>query len=147
MTLRDESERLMIEQAHPALAIDEKALARLLYHVISTEGARLNYLGIVLTDHATVLDLNRTYLQHDYLTDVLSFSLADEDAEGVVDGEVYVDMDTARERHAEFDTSFEEEVRRYVVHGLLHLLGYDDATPDEKAAMRRLEDHYLSIAL
>lgn len=140
------SDPLLIEQAHPALTVDEKALERLLYNVIAAEGARLRYLGIVLTDHATVLDLNRTYLQHDYHTDVLSFSLADDDAAGVVDGEVYVDMDTARERHAEFETSFEEEVRRYAVHGLLHLLGYDDATPADKAAMRRLEDRYLSLA-
>jgi rRNA maturation RNase YbeY len=57
---------------------------------------------------------------------------------------VYVDLDTAAERHEEFDTSFEEEARRYVAHGVLHLVGYDDRDADEQAVMRRLEDRFLA---
>ncbi len=143
MAPQDES--LLIEHMHPSLQVDEAALRRLILRVLAGEAYTLAYLGVVLADHATVLDLNRTYLDHDYHTDVLSFSLDEEAAEdAVVDGEVYVDLDTAAERHAEFGTSFEEEVQRYVVHGLLHLLGYDDATPAEKQAMHDREDHYLA---
>ncbi|NBC18098.1 MAG: rRNA maturation RNase YbeY [Bacteroidetes bacterium] len=133
---------LHIEHAHPTRRVDPDALERLVRHVIDQEGGTLRALSLVLADHATVLDLNRSYLEHDYHTDVLAFPLGDE--ESIVDGEIYVDLDTAAERHAEFDATFEEEVQRYVVHGLLHLLGYDDATPDGKAAMHRREDRYLT---
>ncbi len=136
---------LLIEQAHPTLHVPEKALRPLIRRVLKEEGYTLGYLGVVLADHATVLDLNRTYLDHDYHTDVLSFLLSETEEDRILDGEVYVDLDTAAERHAEFGASFEEEVQRYVVHGLLHLLGYDDATPAEKQAMHAREDHYLAL--
>ena len=106
---------LLIEHAHPRLQLDEETLRRLVRCVLAAE----------------------------YLTDVLSFPLADADDE-TVDGEIYVDLDTAAEQHKAYAVSFEEEARRYVVHGLLHLLGYDDTTDAERAAMRRLEDRYLA---
>lgn len=144
----DASPSLLIEQAHADLHLDERMLRRLIEHVLAEEGFAVRYLGVILTDHATVLELNRTYLEHDYLTDVLSFSLSDEASPGrAVDGEVYVDLDTATERHDEFGASFEAEAARYVVHGLLHLLGYDDATPEERSAMQELEDRYLASVL
>lgn len=133
---------VLIEQTHASQRVDEEALRAVVERVLQGEAAEVTYLGIVLSDRETVHELNRTYLAHDYPTDVLSFSLADEE-DGAVDGEVYVDLDTAAERHAEFGASFEDEVFRYVVHGVLHLLGYDDATPEEKAAMHALEDRYL----
>jgi rRNA maturation RNase YbeY len=136
---------LLVEYAHPSRRVDEAALERLLRQVLAAEGRTVRYLGVVLADHETVLDLNRTYLEHDHVTDVLSFPLG-EDAGGEVDGEVYVDLDTAAERHAEFGATFEEEVHRYAVHGLLHLLGYDDATSEGRQAMHALEDRYLGAA-
>ncbi len=133
---------LLIEHTHARLRLDEDALRRLVRCVLAAEARQLAYLGIILADHDTVLTLNRTYLAHDYLTDVLSFPLNDDD--DALDGEVYVDLDTAAERHEAYAVSFEEEARRYVVHGLLHLLGYDDATDAGRTAMRRLEDQYLA---
>ena len=135
---------LLIEHTHPTLRLDEAALRRLVDCVLTTEARPLQYLGIILADHDAVLTLNRTYLDHDYLTDVLSFPLGDANEEAV-DGEVYVDLDTAAERHETYGTSFEDEARRYIVHGLLHLIGYDDATDAGRQAMRRLEDRYLAM--
>jgi rRNA maturation RNase YbeY len=140
----DDAPTLDVEVVAAHAALDLGALRALVRHVIDAEGATLRYLGLVLADRATVLDLNRRYLGHDYATDVLSFPL--DAAEGVVDGEVYVDLDTAAQRHGEFGATFEEEVRRYVVHGVLHLVGYNDATAPERAAMRALEDRYLRTA-
>ena len=143
-TQNPQPKTLEITHTHPTLRLDEAALRRLIRCVVQAEARPLNYLGIILADHQTVLDLNRTYLAHDYLTDVLSFPLGEPDDEAI-DGEVYVDLDTAAERHEDFATSFEDEARRYVVHGLLHLMGYDDATPAEQHAIRRLEDRYLAL--
>lgn len=136
---------LSIEQVHSSLELDSAALERLIHHVIEGEGGRLVHASVVLAGHDTVRSLNERYLEHDYHTDVLAFSLREPSPQDttVVEGEVYVDLDTAAERHEEFDSSFEEEARRYVVHGLLHLLGYDDKTDSGKETMRRLEDRYL----
>ena len=130
--------------AHAGRRVDPAALAALCRTAAAGEGFAVEALSVVLADHATVRALNLEWLGHDYDTDVLSFAM-DEGAAGrrVLDGEVYVDLDTAWERAAEFGQTPEAEARRYVVHGLLHLMGYDDAAEAEKAAMHRLEDRYL----
>ncbi|MEL6771723.1 MAG: rRNA maturation RNase YbeY [Bacteroidota bacterium] len=134
--------------AHAKRTLDSDIVIAAVQRALYSEGFTARDVSIVLADHATVLDLNRAWLDHDYTTDVLSFNLDEEAlAEGFVEGEVYVDLDTAAERAPEFGTTFDAEALRYVVHGVLHLVGYDDATPDEKAAMHALEDRYLSDRL
>jgi rRNA maturation RNase YbeY len=158
-------ERLAIEQDHPSRRLDDNALRTVIQQVLDAEGACLVHLSVVLTGHDTVRRLNQSYLDHDYNTDVLSFSLrstsapfhmGEEATEGApgervadekettVEGEVYVDLDTAAERHDEFGASFEAEAYRYVIHGILHLAGHDDATDAGQAAMREREDRYLN---
>jgi rRNA maturation RNase YbeY len=145
---------LSIEQDHPSRQLDDAALRQIIRHVLAAEGATLVHLSVVLTGHETVRRLNQSYLDHDYDTDVLSFSLREAPAPdpseaegGGVEGEVYVDLDTAAERHEEFNTSFEREAYRYVIHGLLHLLGYDDATDAGQDTMREKENQYLNAVV
>jgi probable rRNA maturation factor len=144
-------EPLSIEHDHPSLSVDADTVEALIRHAMEAEGARPVHVSVVLSDHDTVRRLNAAYLDHDYNTDVLSFSLRDEDETSppapTAEGEVYVDLDTAEERHEEFDTTFERETYRYVVHGVLHLLGYDDGTEDGQETMRALEDQYLDAVL
>ena len=111
--------------------------------VLEGEGATWHYVGVVLADAERVRALNRTYLQHDYETDVLSFAL--HEADDPVEGEVYVDLDTAARVADELGLAYEDEVVRYVAHGVLHLCGYDDDDERGRANMRRLEDHYLEV--
>lgn len=139
----DADPSVLIEHDHPALHVDEPTLRTLIHRIADAEGRALGTVSIVLTDHDTVLTLNRDYLGHDYVTDVLSFDLGAEDASHV-EGEIYVDLDTAAERHEDFGVSFEDEARRYVVHGMLHLMGYDDSDDSQQAEMRRLEDRFLA---
>lgn len=136
---------LEITQTHPTRSVDETALTARIRQVLTAEATPVTALGIILTDHQTVHTLNKTYLGHDYQTDVLAFPLGD--APGTVDGEIYVDLDMAAERAPEFGTSYEAEVHRYVIHGLLHLIGYSDHTPEAQAHMRALEDRYLAPPL
>jgi rRNA maturation RNase YbeY len=138
---------LSIEHDHSSLSLDEDTVDQLIRHVLDEEGASPVHVSVVLSDHDTVRRLNVAYLDHDYNTDVLSFSMREDEASDAVEGEVYVDLDTAQERHEEFDTSFEREAYRYVVHGVLHLVGYDDATEDGQDAMREREDQYLDAVL
>jgi len=141
------SESLSLEHDHSSLALDDEVLTRLIRHVVEAEEASLLHVSVVLSDHDTVRRLNQSYLDHDYNTDVLSFSLRETEDTDEVEGEVYVDLDTAAERHEEFDTTFEREAYRYVVHGVLHLLGYDDATDEGQKRMRAKEDQYLDAVL
>lgn len=118
----------------------EERISRIAERVFEGEGVAWSNLSVVLADHDTVLSLNKEWLDHDWNTDVISFLLE----EDPVEGEVYVDVETAIERHGEFDTTMQQEILRYVVHGILHLCGHDDATDQERAAMRVLEDRYLA---
>ena len=137
------ADRIEIQLAHPRRVLDTAALSDLLRTVAEVEGVELRALSVVLSDHETVHALNRDYLHHDYVTDVLAFDLRDPPDAASIDGEIYVDLDTAAERHEEFGTSFEREAFRYAIHGMLHLAGYRDDTPEGKALMHRREDELL----
>jgi len=118
----------------------EDRVGELVMRVLTGEERLHSDINIVLAGHERVLELNRSWLEHDYHTDVLSFLLESDP----IEGEVYVDVETAAERHHEFDSSLTAEIERYIVHGVLHLCGYDDSTDAERDVMRRLEDRYLN---
>ena len=125
-------------------AADVRAVAAA---VCALEGVAAADVTVILADHALVHRLNREWLEHDDPTDVLSFSLdAEALSRGQLDGEVYVDLDTAAERAPEFGATPRAEALRYVAHGLLHLAGWDDATDAERDAMREREDEVLDRA-
>lgn len=128
---------------HPLRTLNLDALKAALERVAAGEQRDIGEVTVVLSDHATVREMNVSYLGHDYDTDVLSFWLGADDGSGPLEGEVYVDLDTAAERHLEFDTSYEREALRYAIHGFLHLCGYDDASPSDKETMHAREDRYL----
>ena len=147
MTPDDAPVGIEVHHAHDDRQLDEALVRAVVDAVCAGEGVVAGSVGIVLADHATVHDLNREWLGHDYETDVVSFVLDEEaQARGVLDGEVYVDLDTAAERAPEFGVTMAHEALRYVAHGVLHLAGHDDATDAMRDAMRALEDRYLAVA-
>ncbi len=107
-------------------------------------------LSVVLVDDAAMIDLHRRFMDEASTTDVLTFDLRDDadagDAAGAagVEGEVYVCLDEARRCAAEYGHNVERELLLYAVHGLLHLLGYDDHTPDDHQRMHDKEDELLT---
>ena len=111
--------------------------------VAESEVKRLGDISIIFCSDPYILDINQRYLQHDYFTDIITFDYC----EGkVLSGDLFISIDTVRENAAEYGAaSFEEELNRVMVHGLLHLIGYDDHTPAEQQEMRSKEDYYLSI--
>lgn len=94
-------------------------------------------ISIAIVDDEAIHDLNRRYLDHDYPTDVLSFTLAEEGSH--LEGQLVVSIDTAAAQAAEYGWRTEDELLLYVVHGTLHLVGYDDATPELRADMQTQE--------
>ena len=138
---------LEVTTDHERLSVDAALVAAVVEAVCAMEGVRVEALSVVLGGHALVHGINRKWLGHDYETDVVSFVLDDSArARGAIDGEVYVDLDTAEERAPEFGASFTAEALRYVAHGVLHVCGHDDATDAQRAAMRTLEERALAEA-
>ena len=137
-------EGVSVFHEHETLTVPKRDVLALAARIGEGEKVRWTEVNVILGDHALVRDLNREWMKHDWNTDVVSFPL-DEDARmrGEIEGEVYVDLDTAREVAPEHGEPFTREALRYVAHGLLHLIGYDDATDRERARMRALEDRYL----
>ena len=136
-----------IDVDHDTLKVDGALLESCVETVLIGEGVHVATIGLILSNHDLVRQLNASFLEHDYETDVLSFNLSGGTLnERVLTGEVYVDLDTALERCSEFGASFEQEVCRYVVHGVLHLVGHDDSAAEAREGMRQLEDEYLSRA-
>lgn len=105
--------------------------------------AQLNY---IFTSDKRLLAINKQYLEHDYYTDIITFDYgADLDSRAHVAGDIFISIDRVKENAAEMKSSFSDELHRVMVHGLLHLCGHGDKSPKQQAAMRRLEDFYLSL--
>lgn len=132
-----------VHVSHPTRRVAFDPIRRLLQMVITGERVSVDSLSIVFTDHRSLQELNKRHLGRDYTTDVIAFDLRETPGLGPVDGEIYVDLDTAAERAPEFGVRYRDEVWRYAVHGLLHLTGHRDDTAAGKETMRQLEDHYL----
>jgi len=124
------------------LAVPEARWSRLLEEVLRTEGRTRAEVSVTVVDDDEMHALNRQYLAHDYPTDVLSFVL--EEGSGSLCGEIIVSADTAAARASEFGWSVEDELTMYVLHGALHLVGYDDKEDEKRRRMRERERFYLS---
>ncbi len=122
------------------MAVDVEFLREAAERTLQLEQVRQAEISVAVIDHAEMRALNRQYLDHDYETDVLSFLLDsenDERAGGVrrLSGEVIISAEMARERAGEFGWRPQSELVFYLVHGVLHLCGYDDATAEDRAEM------------
>ncbi len=123
------------------LAVDESLIQRILHKMFEDEGITGGKMEIAIVDDPTIHDLNVRYLGHDYATDVLAFEM-DSD-ENYLEGNVIVSADTACDRADEFGMKPDRELLLYIIHGTLHLLGYDDHTEKDAPAMRAKEKEYL----
>ena len=115
---------------------------RWLRFVAEAEAKRIGDVNIVFCSDPYILDVNINYLGHDYYTDIITFDYVEGD---VLSGDLFISIDSVRENASFYGADFPTELRRVMVHGLLHLIGYDDHTPEEQKVMRSKEDYYLSL--
>jgi probable rRNA maturation factor len=125
------------------LRVDPVALAGLVRRVLCAEGVARGAISLTLVDNAAIHAINRRHLGHDWPTDVITFRLSEPDDE-VVSAELVISAEMAAETARETRVDAWNELALYVVHGLLHLCGYNDETADERAAMRQREDEVLA---
>ena len=108
-----------------------------------SEGYTISDLNYIFCSDEYLLEINKQYLDHDYFTDIITFDNSEE--EKVIEGDIYISVDRVRDNAATFNADFEAEMRRVLIHGLLHLMGYQDSDEQLKTDMRAKEDQHLSL--
>jgi probable rRNA maturation factor len=137
---REPLRRIEISDEQSILVLDHRRLVDAIERVLRGEAVVEADISLAIIDDARIRELNARYLNHDYATDVLSFLL--DSGPGYVEGEIIVSAEMAVARSAEFGWSAADELLLYVVHGTLHLVGYDDHELDDRAKMRAREERY-----
>ncbi len=123
---------------------NETELGSWITRVIALEGYKLEEINYVFCNDAYLHKLNVEFLQHDTLTDVISF---DYSVGKIIQGDIFISIERVKDNTLEFDVSFLDELHRVMVHGVLHYCGYKDKTDNEAKIMRDKEDFYLTQRL
>tara|TARA_B110000305_G_C19310272_1_gene573648 strand:+ start:255 stop:668 length:414 start_codon:yes stop_codon:yes gene_type:complete len=121
---------------------NEDFLVKWIGEVVEKENYREGELSFIFCSDAFLLEKNMEFLKHDTLTDIISF---DYTIGSLVSGDIFISIERVIENAAAFKVSFEDELHRVMVHGILHYCGYKDKERDDKELMRSKEDYYLSL--
>ena len=120
---------------------DKRSISRMIEELSDQVGMKLMNIDLNLVNSETILDVNRRFLGHDYKTDIITFDYSDE--KNTLDGEIFISLPEALENSKKYRISVDNEVSRLVIHGILHLSGFDDKTPQKRKVMKRREDELL----
>ncbi|MCR4613898.1 MAG: rRNA maturation RNase YbeY [Bacteroidaceae bacterium] len=110
--------------------------------VAERHGRRVGEVAYIFCDDARILEVNRQYLKHDYYTDIITFDYTEGD---VISGDIFISLDTVRSNAEKFHTDPAQELRRVIIHGILHLCGINDKGPGERAIMEQHENEALRL--
>lgn len=121
---------------------NEPSVSVWIEETITQEGKTLGDISYIFCDDKYLHNINLEYLQHDTYTDIITFDYTEMD---IISSDIFVSIERVKENAAQFSNSFENELHRVLIHGVLHLLGYKDKTTDEVEIMRAKEDFYLTL--
>jgi len=124
----------------PRLA--RRQLTRWIRDVAALYGKMPGEVGYLFCNDAHILDVNRTYLQHDYYTDIITF---DYSKDQIINGDIVISLDTVRSNAEQYGKKYDEELLRVIIHGILHLCGLHDKGPGERQQMEKAEDAALQL--
>ncbi len=116
---------------------DESLYSNWISRVIQSENKKEGDINYVFCEDEYILQINQQYLNHDYYTDIISF---DYTVGNELHGDIFISVDRVRENALDYNTSFEEELKRVIIHGVLHYCGYKDKTEEDEQLMRSKED-------
>jgi rRNA maturation RNase YbeY len=108
--------------------------------VASQYNRKIGEIAYIFCDEKKILQINRQYLKHNYYTDIITFDYSENNT---VSGDIFVSVSTVESNSKKFKVSFDEELHRVIIHGILHLCGQNDKTPNERVQMRTREDEAL----
>ena len=121
----------------------KRELARWLNQVLNNEGMQLGFISISFCSDKHLLGINKSALQHDYYTDIITFQLNEKNE--AIEGDLYISIDRVKDNAKTLGIRWREELKRVIVHGVLHLCGYKDKTKKDLELMRKKENEYLSL--
>ena len=121
---------------------DENQLEIWVEKVVSDKGFELGEINYIFCDDAYLLKLNVEFLQHDTLTDIISF---DNSLGKLINGDIFISVERVEDNAKDFKVSFDDELHRVMIHGVLHYMGFKDKSDDEKKVMRKEENKALSV--
>ena len=112
--------------------------------VAASYGRKVGDIGYMFVNDEKILEVNREYLGHDYYTDIITF---DYDEDDVINGDLVISLDTVRTNAEKFGKTYDEELHRVIIHGILHLCGINDKGPGEREIMEAEENKALAMRL
>lgn len=121
---------------------DKSVLKKWIKKIVKKEGSAIAELNFIFCDDEYLLEKNKTFLKHDTLTDIITFDYSQKD---MLTGDVYISIERVKENAQNYEVSFKNELHRVIIHGVLHLLGYEDKDEKHQKEMREKEDFYLSL--
>jgi rRNA maturation RNase YbeY len=119
---------------------NSRAVLKIIEKVIRDYKKPNGNLSIIFTTNDKILAINKEFLKHNYFTDVIAFDYSEGNN---LNGEVYISLDTVKDNAYNYKVSFREELLRVMIHGTLHICGFEDGSNEEKERMHRLEDYWL----
>lgn len=124
--------------------LDQKTkLKKWISEVIKLQLKQVGEINYIFCDDEYLLDINKTYLKHDFYTDIITFDQAE--LPNKIEGEIYISVERVKDNSETLKVDFKEELKRVVIHGILHLVGFKDKTEKEKKKMRALENEMLQL--
>lgn len=120
----------------------EESIKNWIENLIISEGKKLGVINYIFCDDAYLLKINQDFLQHDYYTDIITF---DQVRGKTISGEIFISLQRIKDNANLISKNYEEEKRRVIAHGVLHLCGFKDKTEEQQKEMRSKEDFYLSV--
>ena len=105
---------------------------------------KVGEIAYIFCSDRRILEVNKQYLQHDYYTDIITFDYSEG---SVISGDIFISVDTVESNSREFGVTFENELHRILIHGILHLCGFGDKTPETEKIMHQKEDEALNLLL
>ncbi len=119
-----------------------KRVLKIIQELIAKEKRIAGEVNLIITNDENLKAINIEFLEHDYYTDVITFNYNNEEE---INGEVYISLDRVKENSINYNVSFEQEMFRVIIHGILHLNGYDDKDEEARSVMRSMEDYWLGL--
>lgn len=130
------------EDIEPINEVNEEFLTQWLDKVTQLENKKLGELTFIFTSDDYLLKVNQQYLEHDYYTDIITFDYCEDD---YVSGDLFISIDRVKENAQTNNTTFQNELNRVIVHGVLHLCGYNDKSEVDEQLMRQKENQMLAL--